>query len=185
MQTLAQSRIFLAMVALIAAITLSLSMMPQSAFAYTKLGGRWASATQKICVTPTVTGAYKTQLKNAIANYTAFTDATMSASTSTSVPWKASVVNKSSVSWEGVTYTTKNSSNRYTYASSQLNKYFCDKYKDGVKKVVWLHELGHGWGLGHVSSVKRVMYTSASKAYSSGGVRALTTDEIAGINALY
>lgn len=185
MQTAAKSKIPLVAIALIVAIALSLSTMSQSAFAYTKSGGKWASSTQKVCVTPSVTGAYKTQLKNALANYTAFTDVTMSASTSTSVPWKACTVNKSSVSWEGITYTTKNSSNRYTYASSQLNKHFCDNYKDGVKKVVWLHELGHGWGLGHVSSVKRVMYTSASKAYSSGGVRALTTDEIAGINALY
>jgi predicted Zn-dependent protease len=51
-------------------------------------------------------------------------------------------------------------------------------------KVVWLHELGHSIGLGHVSTLKRVMYTSASDAYFAG-VTSLTSDEIAGVNSIY
>lgn len=88
------------------------------------------------------------------------------------------------MSWEGITYTTWDSSNKLTSAISQLNKHYCDNYADATKRVVWLHELGHGWGLGHVTATKRVMYKSASGAYKAG-VRALTSDEINGINALY
>lgn len=109
----------------------------------------------------------------------------MSVTSVASCPFKASLVNNSSVSWEGITYTKWNSSNRLTSAISQLNKHYCGNYADARKRVVWLHELGHGWGLGHVTSKKCVMHKSASTAYTSGGVRALTSDEVNGLNALY
>lgn len=55
---------------------------------------------------------------------------------------------------------------------------------EGRIRVIWLHEIGHGLGLDHVSTVARVMYTPTSSAYNAG-VRNLTFDEINGINALY
>jgi hypothetical protein len=50
--------------------------------------------------------------------------------------------------------------------------------------VIWLHELGHGLGLAHVTPVARVMHNPASGAYNAG-VRNLTSDEVAGIDKKY
>jgi len=68
--------------------------------------------------------------------------------------------------------------------SVKSNDYYLGGASVTRMKVVWLHEIGHGLGLDHVGTVKRVMYKSASDAYNAG-VTALTDDEISGINKLY
>lgn len=173
----------MACIVVIAILCMSI-LLPSSAFAYTKSGHTWRSSNRSVLILSSVTGSYRTQLISAITNYNSIRDIKMSTTSSTSCPWKASLVRNKSVSWEGITYTTWDSSNKLTSAISQLNKHYCDNYADATKRVVWLHELGHGWGLGHVTATKRVMYKSASGAYKAG-VRALTSDEINGINALY
>lgn len=73
-----------------------------------------------------------------------------------------------------------------TSSVARVNDYYAANLISNAAriKMIWLHEVGHGLGLGHVSTVARVMYTSASGAYNAG-VRTLTSDEIKGINALY
>lgn len=69
-------------------------------------------------------------------------------------------------------------------ATSRLNQYYLGSAVTARPKVVWLHELGHGLGLNHVTPVYHVMYSSATTAYNYG-VRALTADEINGIDTIY
>lgn len=72
-----------------------------------------------------------------------------------------------------------------TSSLSRLNIYYLHGTEPINRlKVVWLHEIGHGLGLDHVTVLHRVMYKSASAAYFDG-VTALTSDEISGINHLY
>lgn len=170
-------------VAVIAALCVSF-LLPNPALAYTTSGHKWRSSTRNVLILSSVTGGYKTQLISAITNYNAIRDIKLSTTSIANCPWKASLVRNTSADWEGITYTKWDTSNKLTFAACQLNRHYCDKYADAKKKVVWLHELGHGWGLGHVASTKRVMYKSASGAYKAG-VRTLTSDEINGINALY
>ena len=162
----------------------ALALTPDPALAYAKTGHTWSSSSRNVLILSSVTGTYKTQLTSSIADYNAIRDVKMSVTSIANNPWKASLVRNSSVNWEGITYTKWNASGKLTSAICQLNRHYCDSYTAARKKVVWLHELGHGWGLGHVASTKRVMYKSASAAYKAG-VHALTSDEINGINALY
>jgi hypothetical protein len=72
-----------------------------------------------------------------------------------------------------------------TSCAMQMNQWYLDGTEPRTQiKVVWEHEMGHCFGLDHVTAVHHVMYNSASVAYADG-VAGLTTDEINGIKALY
>ena len=103
--------------------------------------------------------------------------------TSDSTAFRAENSNYGANGWEGqntwycplgVTHDSK----------ARLNAYYLSGASVARLKVVWLHELGHGVGLDHVSTKARVMNTSASSGYYAG-VRSLTTDEISGVNYVY
>ncbi len=153
--------------------------------AYTTTGCKWGSGTIKVD-TRYVNGHFFTAIKQAISNYTSATDVTMSYVDASGPGLKAQNADYGYTGWEGRADWTC-ALGRYIGVTAKINM----TYLPGTSstdvprlKVVWLHELGHSIGLGHVSTVKRVMYTSASTAYSNG-VRSLTSDEIAGVNALY
>ncbi|NWL32293.1 hypothetical protein DM791_05145 [Paenarthrobacter nitroguajacolicus] len=65
-----------------------------------------------------------------------------------------------------------------------LNTYYAQGYTYWQKRVVWVHELGHGMGLDH-SSWGTVMYTCPRCTYDSFGTYWPTNDDQAGANALY
>lgn len=156
-----------------------------NANAYSTNGCKWGSATIKVD-TRYVNGKFFTAIKQAISNYTSATDVTMSYVDASGPGLKAENGDYGYTGWEGqASYTC--ALGRFIGVTARLNMtYLPSSSASHVPrlKVVWLHELGHSIGLGHVSTLKRVMYTSASAAYSAG-VRSLTSDEIAGVNSIY
>lgn len=168
---------------LVAVAALLVTAEPSSA--YTDGGCKWSSSTLYLDARY-ANGDYRTALTQATSNYTAATQVNLYVSGSGN-SFHAENASYGANGWEG--YTDWNCLNfgRKSSATSRLNMYYLDgsSVTTGRRKVVWLHELGHGLGLGHVPSIYHVMYQSASQAYLNGGVRSLTSDEIAGINSWY
>lgn len=155
-----------------------------TASAYTDGGCKWNSSTLYVEYIDT-TGDYRTSFTQAAADYRNKTDAKLNPSFDQSNAFGVENYYYGNTGWEGYTSWACLNFGRKSFAASRLNMTYLDGASTARKKVVWLHELGHGLGLGHVSSIARVMYTSASDAYYSGGVRTLTSDEISGINSWY
>ena len=169
------------------AVVLSIFLLiPVPAMAYTTSGSKWSARSQTVSFYQTsVKGNYLSGLRQAAANYNASTDARVTlTATLRGGKWSAIAQNYGATGWEGQS-TWYKSGGVTTKATSKVNIKYAASFNAARMKVLWLHELGHVWGLGHVSSIRHVMYTSASAAYLNGGVRSLTSDEIAGINKLY
>lgn len=152
------------------------------ASAYTTTGCDWGTLNINVDGSYT-SGYFSTGLDQAISNYYGSTNLYLRRQNSSGNSFTAQNSNYGATGWEGNTnwscfFGTTNS------ATARLNMYYLQSAPTARLKVVWLHELGHGLGLGHVSSAYRVMYTSASAAYNNG-IRSLTSDETSGINALY
>lgn len=158
--------------------------MPITAQAYTMSGSHWNGSNLRIRANA-IGGNYSTGLNTAISNINSSTHVTLSRTTDTGPSWKASVTNYGNTGWEGESTWSYYLGATHS-AESKINTYYIPSGTAPARiKVIWLHELSHVLGLGHVSSVNRVMYTSASAAYTQGGVRNLTSDEVSGINSLY
>lgn len=171
------------MIAVAFAAVEAMVAIPTAAQAYTTTGQKWGNANLRIYVA-TTSGDYRTSINQASSNYTSSTDVNLTNTTDGGPAFSAANTNAGATGYEG--HTDWNYvGGRTTSAHSILNTYYLSGAPVARLKVVWLHELGHGLGLNHVSGTNRVMYTSASTAYTSGGVRSLTSDEISGINALY
>lgn len=169
---------------LVAAIAaLGIAIVPAvPASAYTTTGCKWSSSTLRIDYRY-VNGNFRTAINQAVANYNA-TDVTLSTVDTSGPAFTAQNANygatgyEGQASWSCLLGKTNN-------AQIRVNQYYLSGLEPIARlKVVWLHEIGHGLGLDHVTPTARVMYTSASSAYFAG-VTALTTDEYNGINALY
>ena len=141
----------------------------------------WSTSSIQLGVGGT-SGTYRDTLKAARDNYNATTDVTITVTTSSSPAWQAYATNLGATGWEG--QETRLCLSHKIHSSMRMNTHYAGSRTATNKKVIWLHEIGHGLGLGHVSSAYRVMYKSASEAYSNG-ITSLTSDEKAGINALY
>lgn len=182
-----KDRIFAIALALIFSLGASFLLLPsQPAYAYTLSTSRWSSGTRQIDgQRSSVKDNYLESLKQAAANYNSSTDVSLKVITSIrGGNWHAKVYAYGNTGWEGRSTWFLNGG-KTSSAVSEINATSASTYTVARLKVLWLHELAHVWGLGHVPSMKRVMYASASDAYLYGGVRSLTSDEIAGINSLY
>ncbi len=153
------------------------------ASAYTLTGCKFASGTQDVDAGPGVTGNYLNALTNARSDYTANTDVTLTSVAGTG-NINSYVGNAGNTGWEAQAITHCVAGTTY-WATVEINSYHLPSSSGLTRlKVVWEHELGHALGLNHVSSVARVMYSSASTAYANG-VTGLTADDKNGINFLY
>lgn len=170
--------------ALFAAVVLAAvnAAVTAPANAYTTTGCKWP--TGNLGVRNTLgAGTTRDALTAALNNYTVGTDVNLTQTSNNNEPFRTESYNYGATGWEG--QSSWGCTAGITYSNlAKLNSYYLSTAPEGQKRVVWLHELGHGLGLGHVTTVARVMYTSASSAYGAG-VRNLTSDEVAGINALY
>lgn len=166
------------------ALVSGLVLAPTSASAYTTTGCKWSSPNLTIDVSLT-NGVFRTAINSALNNYTLGTDVNLTSTTSTGPSFTARNTNYGATGWEGQNYYVCPFGNT-TSSQARINQYylFGTSDQEGRIRVVWLHEIGHGLGLHHVTSSSRVMYTSASQAFFNG-VRNLTSDEVAGINSLY
>lgn len=154
-----------------------------AARAYTTTGCAWDSFTIYIDYRY-VNGNFRTAFQQAASNYRNSTHVKVYPSDQSGNAYTAQNSNYGATGWEGYSnwsclFGTTHSAN------SRLNQYYLSGSESVTRlKVVWLHELGHGLGLGHVSVLQRVMYPSASQAYFAG-VTALTSDELNGIYNIY
>jgi len=155
--------------------------LPTAAQAYAKLGYNWANGNLRVYVA-TTSGNYRTAIGQAATNISA-TDVNLTLTNTGGPAFTAAQTNEGATGYEGHTDQIHIGS-RTTSAHSFLNTHYLAGKPVAQLKVVWLHELGHGLGLDHVSGVKHVMYKSASTAYGAG-VRNLTADEVSGLNSIY
>jgi len=167
-------------VAVVSALCVILSSTPASA--YTTTGAKWPATDIQINYSY-VNGDYRSGFTSAVGNYRLATDVNLTGTLDSGPTFTARNTNYGATGWEGQADWTA-PFGVTTSAQIRLNDYYLQGAPVDRLKVVWLHEIGHGLGLGHVDTVARVMYTSASAAYNAG-VRELTSDEISGINDLY
>lgn len=167
-------------VAALAVVLAAVGVAPANA--YTTTGCDWGTIHIKVDGSYS-NGAFSTALSQAISNYYNSTVLYLTRQDSSGNSFKALNTNYGATGWEGNTSWSCLFGTTHS-AQAKLNQYYLQSAPTARLKVVWLHELGHGLGLGHVSSAYRVMYTSASTAYNNG-VRSLTSDEINGINTIY
>jgi predicted Zn-dependent protease len=155
----------------------------QPANAYATTGCKWPTGALSINISY-VNGNFRTAINQARSNYTSATDVDLTTTDSSGPTFTAANSNYGATGWEGQASWTCLFGTT-TAVQARLNQYYLSGSEPVTRlKVVWAHEIGHGLGLDHVSTVARVMYTSASAAYNAG-VTGLTSDEINGINALY
>jgi predicted Zn-dependent protease len=164
------------------ALAAALIAIPNAAQAYAYEGPSWGNANLRVYMA-TTSGTYRTAINQASANYTSATDVNLTNTTTGGPAFSAADVNNGKDGYEG--FTTWNApTGRTVSAHSIVNRSYLAGRATANIKVVWLHELGHGLGLAHVTPLARVMNTSATDAYNAG-VRNLTSDEVAGINKKY
>ena len=168
--------------AVVVFFTLSLFGGAAPASAYATTGAKWPATDIRSNYSYT-NGDYRSGFTSAVGNYRINTDVNLTGTLDSGPTFTARNTNYGATGWEGQASWTA-PFNVTTSAEIRLNDYYLQGAPVARLKVVWLHEIGHGLGLAHVSTVARVMYTSATAAYNAG-VRSLTSDEINGINALY
>lgn len=169
----------------LAALMVCSPLLVESAHAYSFTGYKMPKAIQTIYHGAGVSGKYKTALDSACAAYTKKTKVSLKKAAGANVVWQAKVANYGNTKWEGLTTINKANSNKVIAScESKVNTRYVSGKNSSYLAVLWMHELGHGWGLGHVPINKYVMYTNVATPYA-GGVRTLTGDEIAGINKRY
>ncbi|KRF08950.1 hypothetical protein ASH00_04540 [Arthrobacter sp. Soil782] len=129
-------------------------------------------------------GPYRTAFNYAVSNYNAATQVTLTAVDVSGPTFTARNQNYGVTGWEAQA-TTNCPFGTTTSSALRMNQYYLQGDEPLNRlKVVWAHEIGHGLGLAHVSTVARVMHTYPSTSYSVG-VSGLTTDDVNGINARY
>lgn len=166
-----------------ATLVLGLVWVPGTANAYTTTGCKWPATSLQIDYRY-VNGNFRTAMNMARDNYNGSTDISLSTVDSSGPTFTAQNTNYGATGWEAqASWSCWFGST--TAASIRANQYYLSGSEPLNRlKVVWAHEIGHALGLDHVTTIARVMYTSASSAYFAG-VTGLTFDEINGINALY
>ncbi|OZG56501.1 hypothetical protein AEAE_0989 [Aeriscardovia aeriphila] len=166
-----------------------------SAYAYSTYPAKWDSSIQMIRAYGDVSGVYSTALNQAIDNYNTQTHVHLSRNNNGKMLAQARYYG--GTNWIGfkdgsqnVAGYTNSDADKYprkriTWADVMLNKSIIRPSTPiGKVRLIWLHELGHAWGLGHSDYVHTVMYANADQSYKSG-VEYLTTDDVRGINSKY
>ena len=156
-----------------------------AANAYTLTGTKWSSSSVTITVNVSTTnGSYHTAAVNAVSNWSSSTDVNMTR-TSSSL-FKALIVADGENGLHGRAVWSS-SGGRTTAATAYLNTTTTSRFKTNENRLraIWSHEIGHGLGLGHVSSSSYIMYTCPSCVYTSYGYYTPRSDDRAGMNYLY
>jgi predicted Zn-dependent protease len=165
------------------ALAAALITIPNAASAYSLHGYKWPDRNLRIYMNTTSTGNFRNAINQASSNYTSATDVNLTNTTTGGPRFTARDYDAGATDYEGWTDVV-HPGGRVESAQSMLNRHYLAGKSVAQLKVVWMHELGHGLGINHVSPTARVMHNPATGAYNAG-VRNLTSDDIAGINNLY
>lgn len=169
-------------VALTVLSILALAAPPQAS-AYVTHGCKWSTGSLRIDWRWVIDN-YRTGLSWAAANYTSATDVALTPVNVSGPAWTAVMGSYGATGWEGQASWSCPFSTTHN-AQMRLSTFSLPGSTTPARlKITWAHEIGHVLGLSHVSRTDRVMYTAPGTAYVAG-VRALTSDEINGINSLY
>lgn len=150
------------------------------AAAYSKTGCKWSSA--NVTYFANTTGDYLTAYHAAASGWHA-TDVNMSHNTSSRFIGTAHYWGFDG--YAGWTNWQCNWLGNFNTVSSQLNKSYLDGYNATKKKIVALHEFGHGLGLGHSTAGGWPVMNSCPPCAYDGGTTGLTGDDISGVNSIY
>lgn len=165
------------------AVGIAIASVPTSAQAYTVTGCKWGNTGLRIDYRD-VQGVYRTAFNNARGDYNTKTNMTTAAVDMSGMSFTAYVTNFGNTGYDGISHWSCVLGTTLS-ADVNLNSYSVPTTANAnLIKVLWEHELGHGFGLNHVSSTSHVMFTSARSAFNAG-ITTLTADEISGINYLY
>lgn len=178
---LAQRVTFLALVTF--ALVFTAAINPTSANAYKLSGCKWPTKTMSLQYSTGTRdgGTYEKSLNRARYNINDKTKLTIARSTKTQ-KFSAIAKDRGRNGWVGMARIWC-LEGKTPKAEVNVNKAYTKGKSRAYIQLVWLHELSHANGLEHVGTVRRVMYKTM-KSYSAG-VRALTSDEIAGYRRLY
>lgn len=155
----------LAAASLLAAALIS---APTGANAYATTGCKWSTGNLKVNMSAT-NGTMRTALYSALNNYTVGTDTNLTGVTASGPTFRAANNNYGATGWAGQnTWTCAFGATSSSLA--RVNDYYNANVasNEGRIRVIWLHEIGHGLGLDHVSPIARVMHTPTSDAYNAG-----------------
>jgi Matrixin len=94
-------------------------------------------------------------------------------------------LNTNYYTWAGATQCGANIFHNFTYCDTYINYYYVNLYgyPAGERQTITAHELGHVAGLAHHDGCY-LMNTSLSN-WDQCGINTPTSDDIAGINAMY
>ena len=166
--------------ALILAAATAIVAMPQVAQAYTTTGCSFGSSTNSVGVTG-LPSLYNTSASSAVWLWSSQTDLNLTS------------VNSASVNGIVGDWGDNGLAGRATWTcwfggtqgcTASLNRHYTDYYVSNKKRTVWLHELGHCFGLNHSSYATAVMRSCPACAYEAGQT-GLHSDDKNGMNSLY
>lgn len=127
--------------------------------------------------------AMSAEVTNAVGSWTGGTDLTTMTNSSSSA-FLVGYSNMGATGYDGWTSWTCSGSTT-TAANSRVNTYYTNSFTVAKRKAIWVHELGHGLGLGHSALANAIMNPCAACVYVSYGTNVPITDDINGMNSLY
>lgn len=92
--------------------------------------------------------------------------------------------NNGATGYDGLTTSTC-AGGIFSTAQSRINIYYTNSYTVPMRKAVWVHEIGHGAGLGHSTFSNAIMNPCSTCPYNSFGTNTPVSDDINGMNSLY
>ncbi len=164
-----------------AAMVVAIIATPMSAQAYTTTGCKWASSTIGIQAVTLISG-----YNNWSSSAATWDPSDMQYVSVSSAPYTVGLQDNGANGIDGTTTWWCTGGSTYK-AESYLNSNASQagSLSTGARQAIWVHEFGHGLGLGH-SSAGTIMYTCGRCTYNSySGRNTPQADDFNGANALY